>query len=53
MICFFPTALQWQTCPFLTAAVAFAARRIAFFFQLGLKKETEEVIVVRKTVFAY
>ena len=26
MICFFPTATQWQTCAVLIAAVAFAAR---------------------------
>ena len=35
MICFFPTATQWQTCPVLIAAVAFAAQEICFFFQLG------------------
>ena len=35
------------------AAVAFAARRIGFFFQLRLKKETEQEIVVGKTVFGY
>ena len=26
MICFFPTATQWLTCPVLIAAIAFAAR---------------------------
>ena len=53
MIFFFPTATQWQKCPVLMATVAFAARRIGFFFQLGLKKETEQEIVVGKTVFGY
>ena len=37
MICFFPTATQWQTCPVLIAAVAFAARQIWFFFPTGFK----------------
>ena len=39
MIFFFPTATQWQACPVLMAAVAFAARRIGFFFLTGIKEE--------------
>ena len=35
------------------AAVAFAARRIGFFFQLGLRKKTEQEIVLGKMVFSY
>ena len=37
MICFFPTATQWQTCPVSIAAVAFAARKIGFCFSTELK----------------
>ena len=53
MIFFSPTATQWQVRPVLMAAVAFAARRIGFFFQLELRKKTEQEIVVGKTVFGY
>ena len=35
------------------AAVAFAARRIGFFLQLGLREKTEQEIVVGQTVFGY
>ena len=35
------------------AAVAFAARRIRFFFQFALEKEREQEIVVGEAVFGY
>ena len=53
MIFFVPTATQWQACPVLMAAVALAAGRIGFLFQLGLRKKTEGEIVVGKMVFGY
>ena len=53
MIFFFPTATQLQGCPVFMAAVAFATRRIGFFFQLGLRKKMEHEIVVRETIFGY
>ena len=39
MIFFLPTDTQWQACPVLMAAVAFAARRIGFFFPTRIKEE--------------
>ena len=39
MIFFFPTATQWQACPVPMAAVAFAARRIGFFFSSAITEE--------------
>ena len=53
MISVFPIATQWQTCPDLIAAVAFAAQQIGVFFQVGLKTKTEQEFVVGKTVFGY
>ena len=38
MIFFFPTATQWQICPVLMAAVAFAAPRIGFVFSTWIKE---------------
>ena len=35
---FFATATQWQTCPVLMAAVAFAARKIRVSFLTGMKE---------------
>ena len=40
MICFFPTATEWQTCPSLIAAVAFAARRIGGYSPTGFRDGT-------------
>ena len=51
MMFFFPTASQWQMCPVLMAAVAFAALRIGFFFSAGIKEENETGDCGRKNGF--
>ena len=53
MIFFFRKATQWQACPVLMAAVAFAARRIGFSFPTGTKEEPGQEIVVGKTNLGY
>ena len=39
MIFIFSTATQWQACPVLMAAVAFAAQRIGFLFSTAIQEE--------------